>query len=387
MFISNLGTDKIGKFWINGTNEMEDEAKEQLRNLLHLPMLHEHIAIMPNIYTGYGTPSGTIVALENAIIPVAIGPDIGCGIMCVTTNLVANTFSIQQIREIILLIKKQVPIGIGSRNKNLTLLDNYNENELTLLAKQNTDQIGTLGANSHYIELARNNSGNLCILIHSGSRYYGYFVCDKYNEIAQKQNMIYHSIVSPSWHLPFLPIGTFYFEKYFKEMKSAVKFASINREVLTNKVLEIIEKYSKTKLVTYLFDTVHNYASFENHFGKNVIIHRKGAVRIRKGQPALISGSQGSFSYIVKGLDSADSFDSCSCGVGRRFSITKARQVLDIKIEKKKLEDLGVVHSLQCSRDLGESPGAYKNIEHIIRNHENLIEIEDRLFPIACIKG
>ena len=224
-------------------------------------------------------------------------------------------------------------------------------------------------------------------MIHSGSRNLGKQVGDYYNKIAAHLNGIWHSSVSPDIRLPFLARGSREFEMYWKEMLFCIDFALCNRRLMMERIEEVLADSLKGIEFEPMINIAHNYAAFENHFGQNVIVHRKGATLAREGVTGIIPGSQGTASYIVEGLGNPDSFCSCSHGAGRLMSRTMAIKTLDMRQEVDYLEARGIVHAIRSQEDMQEASGAYKDIEEVIANELDLVRVKTRLLPVAVIKG
>ena len=249
-------------------------------------------------------------------------------------------------------------------------------------------QIGTLGGGNHFIEIQKGNDGFIWIMIHSGSRNIGYKVAYHYNKKAQEFNDRWHSSVPKNHGLAFFPIEDYTARIYIEEMNYCIEFALANRKLMMNRVINIFkEMISPDIKFDKMINIAHNYARIENHFGKNVWVHRKGATSAKKGEIGIIPGSQGTKSYIVKGLGNLDSFMSCSHGAGRTMSRTKARNELNLEKEIKNLDKQGIVHSIRHKKDLDEAPSAYKDINLVMENQKDLVEILVELTPLAVIKG
>lgn len=379
------------KIW---TNYVDEKAMQQIENLTTLPFLHHHLAIMPDVHAGMGMPIGGVLACDSAVIPNAVGVDIGCGMCAVKTNWKVSEIPQHVLRkEIMKGIRERIPLGMDhhEEKQDIRFLPEGHEIEKLKIVKLRYDsiqhEVGTLGGGNHFIELQKDEEDNLWIMIHSGSRNLGKQVGDYYNHLAASLNEKWHSVVSPDIHLPFLAQGTKEFEMYWKEMKYCIDFALCNRKLMMERIKEVIAD----SLVGIAFDPMiniaHNYAAFENHFGKNVIVHRKGATLAREGVVGIIPGSQGTASYIVEGLGNPDSFCSCSHGAGRVLSRTAAIRTLNMAEEIAQLEAKGIVHAIRCQDDMQEASGAYKNIEEVIANELDLVKVKTKLLPVAVIKG
>jgi tRNA-splicing ligase RtcB len=250
-----------------------------------------------------------------------------------------------------------------------------------------TYQIGTLGGGNHFIELQRDDEGYLWIMLHSGSRNLGKQVGDYYNKIAKTLNERWFSMVNPDIKLAFLPLKTNEFNQYWAEMKYCVDFALCNRKLMMERIEEVIADALPDIKFEPMINIAHNYATWENHYGNNVIVHRKGATLARKGTIGIIPGSQGTASYIVEGLGNPESFCSCSHGAGRVLSRTAAINTLDMAEEVKRLNERGIIHAIRNQNDMQEASGAYKDIDSVIANQLDLIKVKTKLLPVAVIKG
>jgi len=247
-------------------------------------------------------------------------------------------------------------------------------------------QVGTLGGGNHFIEIQKGSDGYIYVMLHSGSRNLGYKVAKHYNEIAKKLNEQWHSSVPLKYELAFLPIETNEAKNYMQEMKYCIKFAFENRKRMMNKIEKIFDRYTSAEFKESI-NIAHNYATWENHYGKNVIVHRKGATLARKNTIGIIPGSQGTKSYIVKGLGNKESFCSCSHGAGRIMGRKQAQRKLNLSIEIEKLNSQGIIHNVKTIKDLDEAPGAYKDINIVMENQKDLVEILVELTPLGTVKG
>lgn len=376
------------------TNEVEDGAMRQIENLTTLPFLFHHLAIMPDVHAGMGMPIGGVLACDGAVIPNAVGVDIGCGMCAVKTNWNVESISPDVIRKKIMRgIRKRIPLGRdhhkeGQDEKYLPKCHDIEDMVVVKRRQQSVlHEVGTLGGGNHFIELQKDEDGTLWVMIHSGSRNLGKQVGDYYNRIAGSLNEKWYSVVSPSIHLPFLPHGTEEFEMYWKEMNYCVDFALCNRRLMMLRIQEVLTDALPGVEFEPMINIAHNYAAMENHFRKNVIVHRKGATLAREGVVGIIPGSQGTASYIVEGLGNPLSFCSCSHGAGRVLSRTAAIRTLDMEAEIRNLEAKGIIHAIRCQDDMQEASGAYKDIDTVIANESDLVKVRTKLLPIAVIKG
>ena len=379
------------KIW---TSNVEESAMRQIENLTTLPFLYHHLAIMPDVHAGMGMPIGGVLACDGAVIPNAVGVDIGCGMCAVKTNWKVEDLPEHVIRkEIMKGIRERIPLGMNHHKEaqDEKYLPQGHDIDKMEIVKRRQDsilyEIGTLGGGNHFIELQKDENGMLWIMIHSGSRNLGKQVGDHYNRLAAALNEKWHSAVSPEIHLPFIANGTREFGMYWNEMKYCIDFALCNRKLMMERIQEVIADSLKGIEFEPMINIAHNYAAFEHHFGKDVIVHRKGATLARKGATGIIPGSQGTASYIVEGLGNPDSFCSCSHGAGRALSRKAAINTLNMAAEVALLESKGIVHAIRCQDDMQEASGAYKDIEEVIANELDLVKVKTRLLPIAVIKG
>ena len=379
------------KIW---TNDVEETAMRQIENLTTLPFLHHHLAIMPDVHAGMGMPIGGVLACDGAVIPNAVGVDIGCGMCAVKTNWKMEDLPAHVIRkEIMKGIRARIPLGIEHHKEAQDakyLPQGHDIDKMEIVKRRQHSilhEVGTLGGGNHFIELQKDEEGNLWIMIHSGSRNLGKQVGDYYNKIAVSLNEKWHSVVSPEIRLPFLPHGTREFGAYWNEMKYCIDFALCNRRLMMERIQEVIADSLKGIEFEPMINIAHNYAAFEHHFGKDVIVHRKGATLAREGVIGIIPGSQGTASYIVEGLGNPDSFCSCSHGAGRVLSRKAAIKTLDMNAEVRNLEAKGIIHAIRCQDDMQEASGAYKDIDTVIANESDLVKLKTKLLPIAVIKG
>lgn len=387
-----LGAKVPIKIW---ANEVESSAMEQIKNLANFPFAFDHIAIMPDVHMGFGMPIGGVLATTKVVIPNAVGVDIGCGIAAVKIPLKISDLSNESLKKIMGEVRQRIPVGFKKHKipkKELKLNGNFKIiNQELNSAKY---QLGTLGGGNHFIEFQKDEKKNIWIMVHSGSRNLGFKVANYYNDLAKSLVKKNDVKIPESWDLNFLYLDSKEGKDYLNEMEYCVNFAKQNRKVMMKIIVEIFIDILKKEGIHLLkkdfgksIDVSHNYARVENHFGKNVVVHRKGATSAKKGELGIIPGSQGSASYIVKGKGNKESFMSCSHGAGRKMSRKMAREKLDLEEEKMKLEKLGVVHGVRNIKNLDEAAGAYKDIEEVMNNQKDLIEIVERLIPIAVIKG
>ena len=388
----------------NWCSDLEENTMEQIENLAQLPFLHKRVCIMPDAHFGFGMPIGGVVALENVISPNMVGVDIGCGMCAIKTSL--TKINIETLKKIMREIRKVVPVGFNKhkekQDSKLMPIPNVKSNNIQedvdnypIIAKEwaNTlKSLGTLGGGNHFCEIQKGDDGHIWIMIHSGSRNLGLQVANHYNKLAVELNEKWYSKIPKEWELAFLPVDSEEGQAYIREMDYCIEFAFANRKLMMNRIINIFQK----EIVGYenpetkfdeMINIAHNYASQENHFGKNVWVHRKGATQAREKQIGIIPGSQGTSSYIVEGLGNPESFESCSHGAGRVMGRKQAIQTLDLKKEIEILDKQNIIHGIKHQNDLDESVSCYKNIQNVMANQKDLVKILVKLSPLAVIKG
>ena len=379
------------KIW---ANSVDAKAMQQIENLTTLPFLFHHLAIMPDVHAGMGMPIGGVLACKDVVIPNVVGVDIGCGMCAVKSNYKVTDISQEVLRKKIMNgIRQRIPLGMAHHTQPQpeTCLPNGHEVERMEVVKRRQSaivyEVGTLGGGNHFIELQKDEEGNLWVMLHSGSRNLGKLVCEHYNKLAQQLNARWDTVVDEKLRLPFLPVGSVEFKNYWAEMQYCIDFALCNRSLMMQRIQEVITDALPGIVFEPMINIAHNYAAWENHYGQNVIVHRKGATLAREGMVGIIPGSQGTASYIVEGLGNAASFNSCSHGAGRVLSRTAAIASLDLQAEVAQLEAKGIVHAIRSQDDMQEATGAYKVIEEVLASQTYLIKVKTKLLPIAVIKG
>lgn len=384
----NNGTVKM---WLN---QLDAHAWEEVNNLTTLPFLYHHLALMPDAHGGKGMPIGGVLATKGAVVPNAVGVDIGCGMCAVKTSLRVEEISQEVLRKQILRdIRKQIPLGMEhhkTAQDEQYMPAGFDTDSMTVVKRQLASarkQLGTLGGGNHFIELQRCEEGYLWIMLHSGSRNLGKMVGDYYNQLAETLNARWYSAVKPDIKLAFFPLRSPEFKQYWAEMEYCVAFALANRRLMMTRIQEVIAGVFPQVVFEPMINIAHNYAAWEKHFEENVIIHRKGAVRAGAGEIGIIPGSQGTCSYIVEGLGNPESFLSSSHGAGRAMSRSEAVRSLSLEQEIARLESQNIIHAIRGQSDLEEAAGAYKNIDEVMRNQKDLVHILIKLSPIAVIKG
>lgn len=383
--IQKIETEKIPiKLWLDN---LEEGALEQAKNLANLDIAFRHIAIMPDSHQGYGMPIGGILATKDAIIPNAVGVDIGCGMCSLRTNL--EEIDLDDLKKVLGRIRETVPVGFNHhREKQDDKWMPELTKDLPIVSKEyerGRYQVGTLGGGNHFIEIQKGSDGYIWIMVHSGSRNIGYTVANHYHKKAVEETKKRGNNVPKD--LSYFVKGTEEYDNYYKEMNFCIEFALQNRKLMMERVKDAFEEVVPSVEFSNFINKPHNFAAWETHFDEKLMVHRKGATRAEKGEWGMIPGSQGTSSYLVKGKGNPLSFNSCSHGAGRVMSRAEARRSLDLKKEVAQLKDMGVLHALRHKKDLDEAPSSYKDIEEVMALQKDLVEIQVELTPLAVVKG
>lgn len=376
------------KVW---SDDVEGEALLQLVNTARLPFVFKHVAAMPDVHAGRGATIGSVIATKGAVIPAAVGVDIGCGMMAVKTSLNYAEVA-EKIAEIRHSIERSIPVGFNS-NRDITeevmswgCSKGFPKHLGTNDTQKAVKQLGSLGGGNHFIEVCLDEHNGVWIMLHSGSRNIGKVLAEVHIDKA-KGLMKQMFIGLPDPDLAYLAQGTPEFTNYVNDVHWAQDYAMMNRHEMMRRILKDLGYMFNNGTPiepTFSVNCHHNYLEWEHHYGENVIVTRKGAVRAREGDFGIIPGSMGTKSYIVRGKGNPESFNSCSHGAGRRMSRTKARATFTVEDLAKQTE------GVECRKDIGildEIPGSYKDIDVVMANQSDLVEILYTLKQIACIKG
>ncbi|HNR02879.1 MAG TPA: RtcB family protein [Anaerolineaceae bacterium] len=369
------------KLWLD---HIEEGALAQARNLANLPFAFKWVAIMPDCHEGFGMPIGGVLAAQDVIVPNAVGVDIGCGMLAARTDL--RHLDSATLRQIRAQINLEVPVGF-EHHKTAQPWQGFDRAPDLPIIQQELEsarrQLGTLGGGNHFIEIQQGSDGYIWVMIHSGSRNFGLKTANAYHNLArifcERKN-----INLPHRDLAYLPMDTREGREYFTAMNYCCDFARANRALMMARVGEILAKTTGAILHDEI-NIHHNYAALETHYGREVLVHRKGATKASRDTVGIIPGSMGSSSYIVKGLGNPESFESCAHGAGRRMGRKQAIRALDLAEEQQKMN--GIVHGLRSQNSLDEAPGAYKDIAEVMRLQQDLVSISLTLTPLASVKG
>ncbi len=388
------------KAWTKGV-PVDDKAVDQLRNVAGLPFIHSHLAAMPDVHFGKGATVGSVIPTKGAIIPAAVGVDIGCGMMAIRTSLAADTLpdTLSTVRDE---IERAVPVGNGPRGDHRSipalmgsmLAESEIADRFTVIKDKHPKigshkiegQLGTLGGGNHFIELCLDEAGAVWVMLHSGSRGTGnmvgtYFISRAREELA-KRVLDFHV---PDKDLAFFLEGETLFDDYVEAVGWAQDYARLNREAMMARTLMAMRKaLGKFKTDKSAVNCHHNYVQREHHFGADVWLTRKGAVSAREDELGIIPGSMGAKSFIVRGKGHAESFCSCSHGAGRVMSRAEAKRTFTLGDHRKATE------GVECRKDAGvidETPAAYKDIESVMAAQSDLVEVVHTLKQVVCVKG
>jgi tRNA-splicing ligase RtcB (3'-phosphate/5'-hydroxy nucleic acid ligase) len=391
------------KMWTRGV-PVEDGARAQLARAAQMPFVFKHVAAMPDVHVGIGATVGSVIPTKGAVIPAAVGVDIGCGMMAARTSLVASDLpdNPEGIRSA---IEQAVPhgrsVGRGKRDQGswgdppaaiveawATLaarFDRITEKYPRLKNSNHLVHLGTLGTGNHFIELCLDQDQRVWVMLHSGSRGVGNAIGSYFIELAKRDMRKWH-INLPDENLAYFPEGTDHFDDYVEAVGWAQDFAALNRRMMMANVIRALRGQIAKPFDAEMeaVNCHHNYVQRENHFGENVLVTRKGAVRAAKGVLGIIPGSMGAKSFIVRGLGNAESFDSCSHGAGRIMSRTAAKKLVTLD------EHIRDTAGVACRKDEGvidETPKAYKPIEAVMAAQADLVEIVHTLKQVVCVKG
>ncbi|HJV75990.1 MAG TPA: RtcB family protein [Noviherbaspirillum sp.] len=390
------------KMWTHGV-PVEEEAKRQLINTAKMPFIFKHIAVMPDVHLGKGSTIGSVIPTVGAIIPAAVGVDIGCGMMAARTTLTANDLP-DRLGRLRSAIEKAVPHGLSPRKggdkgswsrppkpvdsawaRLKPEFDRICEKAPRLQRTNNYQHLGTLGSGNHFIEICIDETGFVWFMVHSGSRGVGNAIGSHYIELA-KQDMRTHLANLPDQDLAYLEEGTRHYKDYVEAVSWAQKFASMNREVMMQNIIAAVRTVIDKPFDAHVeaVNCHHNYVQKETHFGREVLVTRKGAVSAREGELGIIPGSMGAKSYIVRGKGNPESFHSCSHGAGRTMSRHEAKRRFSVE------DQVRATRGVECRKDasvIDEIPMAYKDIDAVMAAQRDLVEVVHTLKQVVCVKG
>ena len=384
------------KVW---TDDLDAGARAQLVNLSKLPFIHRHVAAMPDVHGGIGATIGSVIATHQAIIPAAVGVDIGCGMAAVRTSLTAEGIDERSLKKVFDQISRDVPVGRAQHQDERALVDVARpfDAQLTAMTHKHphllkacgrfsnwVNQMGTLGGGNHFIEVCLDEAGQVWVMLHSGSRGIGNAIGTYFIDLARR-DMARWFIQLPDRDLAYFPEGSEHFDDYVAAVSWAQAYARENRDQMMVLVLAALARHLPAFQATAaVINCHHNYVEREHHYAANVWVTRKGAIRARAGDLGIIPGSMGARSYIVRGRGNPESFCSCAHGAGRRMSRTAAEKCFTVADLASQTQ--GVI----CRKDKGvidEIPGAYKDIDQVMANQADLVEVVHTLKQVVCVKG
>jgi tRNA-splicing ligase RtcB len=385
--ISGAKSDVLS--WV--THEMSHEEHDMLRNVSRLPCLYKHVALMPDAHLGKGSMVGSVIATKDAVIPATVGVDIGCGMMAVKTPFKSGILD-RKMAEFRHEIESAIPVGFNAYKESVDEASRWEGwDEFSELhggvqdrKKKAMVQLGTLGGGNHFIEVCLDSEDNVWLMLHSGSRNIGKEIAERHIATAKSLHKL-NELPSPD--LAYFVQGTDEFRAYWHDLDWAQKYAMKNREIMMKRLLKSFNRMFNDQREFRPEITVnchHNYVSIEEHFGDKVYVTRKGAINAEADRYGIIPGSMGAKSFIIKGMGNPQSFNSCSHGAGRKMSRTKAKS--KYTIEDLKAQTAGI----ECRKDKGvvdEIPGAYKDIEEVMRAQSDLVEVVAELKQVICVKG
>ena len=373
---------------------VEDSCLDQARNLARLPFAISHVALMPDAHPGFGMPIGGVLFADKAVVPYAVGVDIGCGVALLRTDLVVGDLEGGWLQKLLDDIAARVPVGNGPQAQHATQPEpfKFDDDVKGFLGEaqrvednlHHADvQLGTLGGGNHFIEVQADADDHVYVMLHSGSRSLGKRTCDHWHKTALRLNQLWHSAL-PDKELAYLPWDTDEAHRYWAEMRLAMSWAEENRRRMLAQVSEAVDEIMSAS-TAFVVDVHHNYAARESHLGRNGIIHRKGAVRACVGDTVLIPGSMGTASYTAEGLGNPASFESCQHGAGRARSRTATVNLETVEAFTASMTGILMGGNAANARD--ESPFAYKDIEQVMEDSTDLVRPVLRLRPLGVVKG
>lgn len=394
------------KVWLQDIRDLDEGTLEQATNLSNLPFVFRHVALMPDCHSGFGMPIGGVLPTKDVIIPNAVGVDIGCGIAFVSTNVPVEILKTGKgpsvVQQMIDDIMDAIPVGFSHHSKPQPSETLDKAGRMPMAGDPNLPsledgyyQIGTLGGGNHFIELQEDEHGCLGIMVHSGSRNFGYKVAGYFNKLAKELNRKQNYPVPLAWDLAHLPVDHELGQAYIKWMHLSLDFARENRAVMLKRTKEIVFNRLQKDLgfhditIKMEVNAHHNYAALEEHFGEKVWVHRKGAIRAGKGELGIVPGAMGSFSYIVEGLGNKDAFMSCSHGAGRVMGRREAVRRFSVEEVEEDLARQGVLaFGRRSRREVPEEyRRAYKDIDEVMQNSLELVKPILKLKTLAVVKG
>jgi tRNA-splicing ligase RtcB (3'-phosphate/5'-hydroxy nucleic acid ligase) len=376
-------------------HEVESDALRQLKAVTSLPWVAHHVAVMPDVHVGKGATVGSVIALHGAVAPAAVGVDIGCGMAAVKTSLAADDLP-DNLKKLRLAIEDAIPVGpegyaspvwetasgdVALRGQALMARFAELAPVVQSLAGRANVQMGTLGGGNHFIEVCLDTEHGVWLMLHSGSRHIGKSLAEFHMEKAKK---LFHNQELADPDLAVFLAGTPQFDAYRRDLFWAQEYAALNRAVMLERLKSVVKQFFPRVSFEEPIACHHNYVAEEHHFGDDLLVTRKGAIRAGAGELGIIPGSMGTKSFIVRGKGNALSFESASHGAGRRMSRGQAKKSFTVRDLERQTE------GVECRKDAGvidEAPKAYKNIDRVMEQQDDLVEIVHELKQVVCVKG
>ncbi len=375
--------------WVH--HDLSLDEQNMLRNVSRLPCLYKHVALMPDAHLGIGSMVGSVVATKDAVIPATIGVDIGCGMSAVKTPFKSGILD-GKLKDLRHEIERAIPVGFNAHKETddtaarwkgwdnfEDLIESVQDRKVKAMK-----QLGTLGGGNHFLEVCLDTEDNVWLMLHSGSRNIGKEIAERHIATAKTLHRLNEL---PDPNLAYFIQGTDEFKNYWRDLEWAQGYAMMNRQVMMKRLLKSFNRmFNKQKEFRpeIAVNCHHNYVALEEHFGEKVFVTRKGAINAESGRYGIIPGSMGAKSFIIKGLGNPQSYNSCSHGAGRKMSRTAAKK----RFTREDLERM--TKGVECRKDSGvidEIPGAYKDIDQVMRNQSDLVEIVAELKQVVCVKG
>jgi tRNA-splicing ligase RtcB (3'-phosphate/5'-hydroxy nucleic acid ligase) len=386
-----INTERIPLFVFTDPGNLEKDCLRQARNMSNLPVAYHHAALMPDAHVGYGMPIGGVLALDGAICPNAVGVDIGCGMAYVASDLPAVEVEKDYLQQFVNQVMRDIPTGFRIHDQPQPGTGFLKESLLPAPLGKEIDRakrsLGTLGGGNHFIDLLEDDQGRVSLMVHTGSRHFGYAVANYFHRLAQKQCQE-RKIALPDQNLAYLDAGTEEASSYIEAMKLAMEFGKENRRRILEEAKRILAEIFGPVNFGQQLNAHHNYAVREVHFGKEVWVHRKGAIRAGKGETVIVPGSLGTASYIGIGLGNPASFFSCAHGAGRAMGRSEAKRKYSPQEILADIEKRGIILGKANKSNIAEeSPWVYKDIERVIKDQEQLAKMEVKLMPLAVVIG
>ncbi len=387
-----MARQQLGQRLISWASILEPETRKQAERTASMPFVEPHLALMPDAHLGKGATVGSVIPTVRAIIPAAVGVDIGCGMIAVRTQFTAANLVGRELREVRVAIERAVPLSAGSYNKKLTDTARKRVAELEADAEVDYDefaknwrlQLGSLGSGNHFIEVTLDEAARVWLFLHSGSRGIGNRIAQRHIDVAQRACAA-AGVRLPDRDLAYLTEGTPEFSAYIRYLRWAQRFALLNREEMMDRLIGALEQWIGEPVIeSERINCHHNFTQLEEHFGQRVWVSRKGAIEAKRGQPGLIPGSMGTASYVVAGKGNAESLNSSPHGAGRNYSRGAARRTFTIKDLRRAMKG---IEYRDTHAFIDEIPAAYKDIDQVMADAADLVDVRHTLRQVVNVKG